>query len=46
MYALHHFGWRPTEFTGLGAREKAAVIAMINYQLGEERKAQARLGRC
>ena len=37
LYALHSFGWNPLKFAALPLREKAAVCAMIDYKLREER---------
>jgi hypothetical protein len=45
MYALHNFSWKPSEFLALPIKEKAAVIAMIDFKVEQEAKERAKLRR-
>jgi hypothetical protein len=45
MYALHNFGWKPSEYIGLPLKEKAAIMAMIDYKVEAEAKERAKLKR-
>ncbi len=41
-YCLHRFHWPPSRFLGLDIREKAAVIAMIDERIKNEKKQAGR----
>ncbi|MEG0875214.1 MAG: hypothetical protein RSH79_07910 [Clostridiales bacterium] len=33
MFALHYFHWQPRVFLSLDRKERAAVMAMIDYKI-------------
>ena len=35
MFSLHHFHWKPQDYCRLSRREKAAVMAMIDYKIAK-----------
>lgn len=43
MYAVLNFHWKPSEFSGMGRKEKAFVIASIDKRVAAEREAQSKV---
>lgn len=45
MYSLLNFGWKPTTFLELPRKEKAAVIAMIDFEAKDRAEKQREIER-
>lgn len=41
-FCMNKLHWTPGQFTRLGMREKAAVMAFIDQRIEEEKKAEAK----